>query len=103
MLTVRKSFSLFCIDVAGRFRAAALGGQIILGRIDGDPVQPRVESRLPTKLGQGTVCLDKGILRHILDFGGVPDQARDQANDLPMVFGHQKFKGPLVALLDAFN
>jgi hypothetical protein len=54
-------------------------------------------------LGQRPVCLDEGILGHILDLGGIPHEARDQADDLAVVLGDQQLERGLVAILDALN
>ncbi|CAG9241818.1 conserved hypothetical protein [Paraburkholderia caribensis] len=103
MVRIRESFSFFCIRFRRSGRSPALGRKVILGRVDGNPVQPRIERGLAAELGQRPVCLDEGILGHILDLGGIPHEARDQADDLAVVLGDQKLERGLVTILDAFN
>ncbi|SIT38250.1 hypothetical protein BN2476_170038 [Paraburkholderia piptadeniae] len=103
MVSIRESFSLFGVRFGRSGRAPALGRKVILGRIDGNPVQPRIERGLAAELGQRPICLDKGILGHVLDLGGIPHEARDQPDDLAVVLRDQKLERGLVAVLDAFN
>ncbi|CAM2158110.1 hypothetical protein PT2222_40108 [Paraburkholderia tropica] len=103
MIGVRESFSFFSISFGGSGGASSLGRKVVLRRIDGNTVQPRIESGFATKLRQCPVRLDKGVLGHVLDLRGVPHEARDQADDLAMVLGDQQFERGLVAFLHALD
>src|SRR3569623_864665 len=50
-------------------RTTSLRDQEILGGIDGYPILPRIIGALSAKLVQGTIGLDKSVLRHVPDFG----------------------------------
>ncbi|CAI8690860.1 hypothetical protein EMIT0111MI5_100022 [Burkholderia sp. IT-111MI5] len=103
MVCVGESFRFLRIGLGRGRCAAALRRKVVLRRIDGNPVQPRVERRFAAKLRQRTVRLDERVLGYILDLGGIPHEARDQPNDLAVVFGDQEFERCLVALLYALD
>ncbi|CAI8845154.1 hypothetical protein EMIT0158MI4_10591 [Burkholderia ambifaria] len=103
MVCVGESFRFLGIGLRGGRCPAALRRKVVLRRIDGNPVQPRVERRLAAELRQRTIRLDERILGHILDLGGIPHEARDQPNDLAVVFGDQEFERRLVAFLYALD
>ena len=55
-------------------RAPTHGHEVVLGRVDADPVQPRIESAVATECGEGPVGLDERLLRHVLDLCRVSDK-----------------------------
>ena len=74
---------------------------MILGGVDGDPIQPGIEGAVATKPRQGAKRLDERLLgdvRHILRITQV---AAHQVEDLELISTEQKIKCSTIALLDA--
>ncbi len=85
------------------WRASAARHQMILRRIDGDAVQPGVESAVTAKIGECAVGFDKSLLGNILSFMRVMHEPHDQPKDLVLVFHYQQIKRPLVTTLHSLN
>ena len=62
--------------------------QKFLGGIDGNPVQPGVELRIPPKLVQRAVGSYKCFLGNVFDQVNIAHHAANQALDAPLVFQH---------------
>ena len=92
-----ETFGFFVVNFRCRRRPPALRDQVILGGIDADAVQPGIERTVAPESRQCPVGLDKGFLRHVLDFGRIPNKPRQQAHQLALVLRHQQPKSMLVA------
>ncbi|MOA01049.1 hypothetical protein D3C78_1204350 [compost metagenome] len=89
-------------DIAVR-RPPTARHQVILRRVHGNPVQPRVEGAVTAEVGQGTVGLDERLLRHILSFLGIVHETHDQPENLVLILEDQQIEGALVATLDPLD
>src|SRR6266850_2155278 len=99
LLAFVETFRLFNLYLGRGRRPPAHGHEIVLGRIDSDPVQPRVKRAIATECGKSPVGLDERLLRHIFDLGRVAYEARKQPRQLALVFLDQQPEGQLVAAL----
>lgn len=94
---------LVTLEVRDRPGTAALGCQVVFGGIDRDPVEPGIKGTIATKLRQGPVGLDKGLLGNLFCLGWVSNQAGDQPKDPALILDYQKLKRTLVAVLNPFD
>ena len=99
-ISLRSTVLPQCIEVSellriGRIeprilRTTCLGDQVVLRRIDRDPVQPGVERAVAAKSRYRTVCLHERILRDVEDIGRILHVARDESGDPMLVLEHQQ-------------
>ena len=82
-------------------RPSALRDEKILCRINSYPVQPGIKRGIAAKMAQRTKGLDKGFLHHVFRFGRIVHEARHQAHQPALIFGHQQVERPAIASLDA--
>src|SRR5690606_23486800 len=80
-------------------RASPTRHQMILRRIDGDAVQPRIERTVPAKISQRTIGLDKCFLSDILSFVRIMHEAYDQPQNLVLILEYQQIKSPFIPTL----
>ena len=73
-------------------RAPTARHQMVLRRVDGDAVQPCVESAVTAKIPECAIGLDEGLLSNILSFLGVVDESHDQTQNLVLILQHQKIE-----------
>src|SRR4051812_42457158 len=99
LLALFKSFRLFRLYLRRGRRPPPHGHEVVLGRVDADPVQPRVKRAVATECGERPVGLDERFLRHIFDLGRVANEARKQTRQLALVFLDQQAVRLLVAAL----
>src|SRR6266702_4374374 len=99
LLAVLETFGILGIELGHRRGAPPHRHQIVFGRIDADPVQPRVKGALAPERRQRAVCLDECLLCDILDLGGVPNKPSQQARQLALVLRHEQLESMLVAPL----
>ncbi|MCY1184480.1 hypothetical protein D9M73_251770 [compost metagenome] len=85
------------------WRTSATCHQVVLRRIDGDTVQPRIKRTVAAKISERAVSLDEGFLCYVLGFLGVVHESHDQPEDLVLVLQHQQIESPLVAPLHPFD
>lgn len=72
---------------------------MVLCRIDGNAVQPGIESTFTPKIRQRPVGLDERLLSHIQGFAVIINIAPDQTDDLVLVLFYQQIKSALVTCL----
>ncbi len=84
-------------------RPPPLRHQRVLGRVDRDPIQPRVKRTIAAERGQRPVGLEEGFLRDILRLGGVVDETSDQLQHPMLILQHQQVERRLVARLHALH
>src|SRR5260221_13476893 len=99
LLAFIEAFRLFGLPLGRGRRPPTQGHEVILGRVDADPVQPGVERAVAAKRRQCPVRLDERFLRHVLDFRRIADEARQQPSQLTLILLHQQAKCLLVAAL----
>src|SRR5258707_14667824 len=99
LLAFIEAFRLFGLHLGRGRRPPTQGHEVILGRVDADPVQPGVERAVAAKRRQCPVRLDERFLRHVLDFRRIADEARQQPSQLTLILLHQQAKCLLVAAL----
>ncbi len=95
-------FRLFGIDVRVR-RPPPLGHQVVLGSVDGDPVQPGIKGALAAKLPQSAISLDERLLCHVQHFTLIAHIAGNQFDDLVLILAHQHVESLFVPLLYTFD
>ena len=66
---------------------------MILGGIDGDTIQPRIERTVAAKSRQSAIGLNEGLLGDITDFVAVPNIAGDQIDNLGLITCKEQVKG----------
>ena len=94
-------FRILGINIS-RGRTPATGNEIVLGGIDRNPVDPRIEGTVATESANGAIGLDEGLLCHIHGLVRIVHIAIDQLDNLALVFQHQDVKRLLLALLYPF-
>src|SRR5690606_5966378 len=77
--------------------------KIILGGVDRNTIEPRIERAITSKRRRRSIGLQKGFLRHIHRFGRVSNVPHDQLQDLVLVLDYQQVESRLVTLLNAFD
>src|SRR5215813_12146453 len=87
------------IETRRRRRPPAHCDQVVLRRVDRNPVQPRIKRTIATKRRQCAIGLDESLLRHVLDFARVTHQPCQQPSQLALVLQDQQLKSVLVASL----
>src|SRR5690606_21584994 len=90
------------VDVRAR-RPAPGGDQVVLGRVDRDPVQPGVELGVAAEVAERAVGAQEGFLGHVLAFAPVADVAADERDDPVLVLAHQQVERGAVAALHALH
>ena len=103
LVSILEGLGLFRVEARRCRRSSALRYQVVLRRIDSDPVKPRVKGTVSAERTQRPVGLDEGLLRNVLDFGGIADQTRQQTIQLALVLGYQQAECLLVAALYALD
>src|SRR5258708_22567432 len=99
LLALFKPFGLFGLSLGRGRRPPTHGHEIVLGRINSNPVQPRVKRAVATKCGKRPAGLDERFPRYIFDLCRVAYEARKQPRQLALVLLHQQPEGQLVAAL----
>src|SRR5205814_1282308 len=94
-----ESFRLFGLYLGRGRRPPAHGHEIVFGRINSNPVQPRIKGAVATECRECAVSLDERFLRHVLDLCRVADETRKQASKLALVLLYKQAKSLLVATL----
>ncbi len=85
------------------WRPSSTGHQVVLRRVDGDAVQPRVKRTVAAEIAKCTVGLDKGFLRNILGLVGIVNEPHDQPENLVLILQHQQIERSPVAALHALD
>src|SRR3954468_3063249 len=93
LLALVEPFRLFGLDLGRGRRPPTHGHEIVLGRINSNPVQPRVKRAVATECRERPVGLDERFLRYIFDLGRVAYEARKQPRQLALVLLDQQAKG----------
>ncbi|MNH06335.1 hypothetical protein D3C79_656970 [compost metagenome] len=85
------------------WRPSSTGHQVVLRRVDGDAVQPRIERTVSAEVAKRTVGLDEGFLCYILGLVGVVNEPHDQPENLVLILQHQQIERSPVATLHALD
>src|SRR5690554_3183276 len=72
---------------------------MILRRIDGNAVHPRIESTFCAELAERPIGFDKSLLGNILHLGMILHVASDQTQNLVLIFFHQQIECSGIAFL----
>src|SRR5258708_3149686 len=73
---ILETLSLLAVELGRRGRPAPKRDEVVLGCIDADPVQPRVERAVAAEVRQRPVCLDERFLGDVLDLRRIADHPR---------------------------
>src|SRR2546426_3818489 len=103
LLAFFEPFRLFGLYLGRGRPPPTHGHEIVLGRINSNPVQPRIEGAVATECGECAVGLDERFLRHIFDLGRVADEPRQQATKLALVLLYKQLESSLVATLSPLD
>ncbi len=95
-------FRIFGTDVAVRWTTTP-GNQMVLCRVDGDAIEPGVESTIATEVPERAIGFDESLLSDVLGFLGIVDETHDQTENLVLILEHQQIEGTLVAALYALD
>src|SRR6266404_6604686 len=92
-------FRLFGLYLGRGRRPPTHGHEIVLGRINSNPVQPRIKGAVATECGECSIGLDERFLRHIFDLGLIANEARQKPAQLALVLLDKQLESALVATL----
>jgi hypothetical protein len=71
--------------------------QRVLGRVDRDPIQPRIERTIAAERSERPVGFQKSLLGYVLGLGGIVHEASDQLQHAMLILQHQQIEGRLIA------